>query len=477
MPSVRRLVLTDLDRGIVHEFRDAEVRIGRDPACEVCVADAPASAGLAAVHARIVPRPTGWSLSDERTPSGTHVNHVRLVGSDQAILGTGDIIRLGTGTAARRFRVARIETLQPRNTAPVRASDLTSDSDVSATRIAASAVGGAAAGAAAGTAALASRGGFSASMITGAAVAGAAAGAAGIAVAADADGDSARRASRLFESLGRTADPAPTAASIWAGAVVGTVITATAAGGYQAIRVERERPSAVTVAAADAPAEAGAASDRPDRIAPAIDAGSAPVEARDAGPEAARLEAAAARMGHVVAEVTAWYRGRPVRLAGIVLSRAGDVASAAVAVRAADGSAPDSVVVRWPDGMARRAAPRASARGVGMLALHGWSGQWLADEGRGALRDRPSWTAVVGIDRDALSPAVTLSTSAARATADGEVEVRGASERLLPGSALVDQDGRIVGVWLGGGRGVPLARALDLLTRGGRTAGAPSRGD
>lgn len=514
---VRRLVLTDLDRGTVHEFRDADVRIGRDPACELPVVEAPAGAEIAGVHARLAPRATGWCLTDERTKGGTFVNHVRLVGSDQAILRTGDVIRLGIGAGARRYRVARIETLAgQRPPAPVGKSADGAREGVSDVRLAAGAVGGAslasaaaalaprasnaqlAAGAAAGTAVASAAAGVAATRLRPssagsaaaaptaspggaapvanvalgvAAVAGAAAGTAGVAsIAGGNKGLEAWRATRLFEAAGSADSAAPSAAakaggSTWAGIAAGTLVVAGSAGAYQVMqpgqapgtRVVIESPAAATGSAPASPdAQAGAA---PFAGAPAP-GGAAPASA--ASESARKLAAAASSAGNIIGDVSAWYRGRRVRVTGVVMAEAGTMLTSAEAVRGPDGVRPDSVVVSWPRGGRHRAVPGAVAGTLGAITLQGWHGQWLGAAAQGDASSTPAWVAVVGFDRQNTAPVV-VAAEAAAARTSGVVEVRGASDRLLAGAALVDARGYVVGIWTGGARGVPLADALRLV--------------
>lgn len=509
---VRRIVLTDLDRGTVHEFRDADVRIGRDPACELPVVEAPAAAEIAGVHARLAPRPTGWCLTDERTKGGTFVNHVRLVGSDQAILRTGDVIKLGAGAGARRYRVARIETVAASRQGPPPARTDTRHEEAADVRLVAGAVGGAtvataaalapratnaqlAGGAAAGTVVASaaagvaatrgrtstgttpqgrgtgSNGSASSATVGVAAAAGAVAGTAGVAGAVSGAGGLEQwRASRLFEAAGDTgaakAAPAKAAGSgMWAGVAAGAVAVAGATGGYQmwrsdvdsSPRVVVAQPAGTPGAAAVAAPAGGTGGNAPSSATGATDAATA--AARDAASQ--RLGAAAGAAGNVIADISAWYRGRRVRVSGLVVAEQGLVVTVREAVRSQAGATPDSIIVAWPHGGRHRAVPRQDASGLGVIALQGWRGQWLGTAAQGDASGTPSWTAIVGFDRDEPRPIVVAAEASAVRGADA-VDVRGASERLLPGSVLVDAGGRVTGVWLGAGRAAPLVDAIRL---------------
>ena len=507
---MRRLVLTDLDRGTVHEFRDADVRIGRDPACELPVVEAPAGAEIAGVHARLAPRATGWCLTDERTKGGTFVNHVRLVGSDQAILRTGDVIRLGAGAGARRYRVARIENVAAPKQAPPPARASTTRDEAADIRLAAGAVGGAsvataaalapratnaqlAGGAAAGTvvataaagvaagrakSAAAQSSGNGSANVGVAAAAGAVAGTAGVAgvvsgVSGNAGGLEQWRASRLFEAAGDSGQAATaaakggTSAGVWTGVTVGAMAVAGAAGGYQMWRSDTNagpRVVIASVAETGTPAASRAAATAGTGAMPS--AGTPSADAADAAraTAAARLGAAAGAAGNLIADVTAYYGGRRVRLTGVVLAESGALVSVREAVRNGAGAKPDSVIVGWPHGGRHRAVPKVEADGLGLLTLQAWRGQWLGTAAYGEAGATPAWTAVVGFDRDDPRPVVVAAEAAATQGASG-LDVRGASERLLPGSALVDAQGHVVGVWLGAGKAAPLAAALRLVER------------
>jgi hypothetical protein len=516
---VRRLVLTDLDRGTVHEFRDADVRIGRDPACELPVVEAPAGAEIAGVHARLAPRATGWCLTDERTKGGTFVNHVRLVGSDQAILRTGDVIRLGVGSGARRYRVARIETLaSPRPASPSGARADGAREAAADMRLAAGAVGGAslasaaaalaprasnaqlAAGAAAGTAVASAAAGVASSRLRTssagtsaaapaaagssgvpaanaalgvAAVAGAAAGTAGVAsLAGSGKGLESWRAARLFEAAGSLDSAAPAAAAkaganTWAGIAAGTMVVAGAAGAYQVMRPTDAAGARVVIAAvADAGGSTSVTTPASNPASASTDgakeSASAAIAPKAESESARRLAAAAGSAGNVLGEVSAWYRGRRVRVTGIVMAEAGTMLTAAEAVSGPAGARPDSIVVSWPRGGKHRAVPGATAGALGVITLQQWRGQWLGQAAQGDASSTPTWVAIVGFDRDNAAPVVVAGEAAAARVANA-VEVRDASDRLLPGAPVVDARGYVVGLWTGGARGVPLADALRLV--------------
>lgn len=414
---VRRIILTDLDRGTIHEFRDVDVRIGRDAACELMVVEAPASADIGGVHARLAPRPTGWCLTDERSRGGTFVNHVRLVGSDQAILRTGDVIRLGIGPAARRYRVARIEAIaNPRRTpAPGKVEVPRGAAD---REIATGAVGGAVAATAA--AAAAPRNAHLA-----------AAAAAGTAVASMAVG---------VANASNGATPPPSVASgtgSFTGGAVSSVWTGVAA-------------SAIAAAGAGGAVAWQPKTDRAPRTA--------------AAQPAAAITTAVGAAGNVLADVSAWYGGRRVRVTGLVVSEGGLVVTVRDAVLGPDGAAPDSVVASWPHGGRHRGAPQRVADGLGVLALQRWQGQWLGAAAYGTPTATATPAVLVGFDRDSPRPALVAAGASVSGTA-GTIDVYGASDRLLPGSALVNTDGQVIGLWLGRGRAASLDEALRIASR------------
>ena len=443
---VRRIILTDLDRGTVHEFRDVDVRIGREAACELMVVEAPASADIGGVHARLAPRPTGWCLTDERSRGGTFVNHVRLVGSDQAILRTGDVIRLGIGPAARRYRVARIETVaNPRRTqAPGRVEVPQGTGDM---EIATGAVGGAAAATAAAAraprnahlAAAAAAGTVVASMTVG--VAGASTGGPAAPPLAPRPGSGAFSGAWTGASTGAWT-------GAWTGASTGAS-TGVWTGVWTGVAA-----SAIAVAGAVAGA-GGAVAWRP---------------ANDRAPLTVALQPAAAvrtavgAAGNILADVSAWYGGRRVRATGLVVSEGGLVVTVRDAVLGPDGAAPDSVVVSWPHGGRHRGVPQRVADRLGVIALQQWQGQWLGAAAHGTPAATATPTVLVGFDRDSSRPALVASEASA-AGAGAAIDVRGASDRLLPGSALVNVEGRVVGLWLGRGRAASLDEALRIAYR------------
>jgi hypothetical protein len=68
---------------------DAELRLGRNPDCELLLSDPQASR----LHARLRPTPDGVLLTDEGSTNGTRVNGKRIRGS--ALLRDGDTIAIG----------------------------------------------------------------------------------------------------------------------------------------------------------------------------------------------------------------------------------------------------------------------------------------------------------------------------------------------------------------------------------------------
>ncbi|MDX2184659.1 MAG: FHA domain-containing protein [Gemmatimonadaceae bacterium] len=516
---MRRIILTDLDRGTVHEFRDADVRIGRDAACELQIAEAPASADIGGVHARLAPRPTGWCLTDERSAGGTFVNHVRLVGNDQAILRTGDVLRLGSGAGARRFRVARVESAMAPKQAPAvaagaPAATATIRQEASDLRLAAGAVGGAvaataaavpratnaqlAAGAAAGTAVasagvaaasgLAAKGKgakgpngrqTSSAALTGAAAAGAVAATGGVAgVAAVGGGTEAWRASTIFRAAGDTASIAPKAgaASLWAGVVAGTVLVTATATGIAAARgsggTANRAPVAATagqVGGASAAAPGGNASDGDASESDASDTAEPTSESRpaaDAPKSASRLAATASAVGNILADVEGWRGGTRVRLTGLVVGEGGIVVTSDAL--GASGRL-DSIVARSPYGGPHAGKLVARSGGVSVLSVPSWDGQWLGPSAVGSATTIPTWSAVVGYDRLTTKSMLSAAEGAAAMTSTA-IEVRGVSDRLLPGAALVSDDGRVVGLWLGDGRAMPMQQVLAAARGAGQRA-------
>lgn len=496
---MRRIILTDLDRGTVHEFRDSDVRIGRDAACELQIAEAPASAEIGSVHARLAPRPTGWCLTDERSAGGTFVNHVRLVGNDQAILRTGDVLRLGSGAGARRFRVARVESAMAPKQAPpavaVPAATQTVRTEASDLRLAAGAIGGAVAataaavpratnaqlagGAAAGTA-VASAGVAAASglaakgkgakgptgrqtsgaALSGAAAAGAVAATGGVAgVAAVGGGTEAWRASTIFRAAGDSAALAPkaSAASLWAGVVAGTVLVTAAATGIASAR----RPGETGDRAPTVAATVGTASAAASGASAASESGSAESKASatagDAAPTgAARLSSTAAAVGNILADLEGWRGGTRVRLTGLVVGEGGVMVTSDAL--GASGRL-DSLVARTPYGGVHRGQLVSRAAGVAVVSVPSWDGQWLGPSAVGSATTIPTWSAVIGYDRMNAKTTLAAAEGAAAVTST-VIEVRGVSDRLLPGGALVSEDGRVVGLWLGDGHAMPMQQVL-----------------
>jgi pSer/pThr/pTyr-binding forkhead associated (FHA) protein len=73
---------------------DGELRLGRNPECELLLDDPQASR----LHARLRPTPEGVLLTDEGSTNGTRVNGKKVSGS--ALLRDGDNIAIG-GTKLR----------------------------------------------------------------------------------------------------------------------------------------------------------------------------------------------------------------------------------------------------------------------------------------------------------------------------------------------------------------------------------------
>lgn len=76
------------DGGKVHEIPRRGITIGRDPSCDVVLADPEVSRR----HATIAPSLQGYMLTDS-SANGTHVNGVRVDGT--VLLGMHDVVRLG----------------------------------------------------------------------------------------------------------------------------------------------------------------------------------------------------------------------------------------------------------------------------------------------------------------------------------------------------------------------------------------------
>lgn len=93
--AIPGVVLVGLDRGFERtrwELREQLSVIGRDPECQVRLADSSVSRR----HAQIVRQPTGYFVSDLQSSNGTAVNGVPL--DAPAVLRTGDLVRVGEVT-------------------------------------------------------------------------------------------------------------------------------------------------------------------------------------------------------------------------------------------------------------------------------------------------------------------------------------------------------------------------------------------
>jgi pSer/pThr/pTyr-binding forkhead associated (FHA) protein/S1-C subfamily serine protease len=109
MPFLR---LRDLNTDRQLEFEASEVRIGRDPGCELPEAG-PGSEVVSGSHARLRERGGSWTIEDEGSRNGTFVDEKRLVPNTPAQLAAGSVI--GLGARGPRYRV---EAVAKRSAAP-----------------------------------------------------------------------------------------------------------------------------------------------------------------------------------------------------------------------------------------------------------------------------------------------------------------------------------------------------------------------
>lgn len=89
VPSLRLEIHTRRRRAVYQDFAQAEVILGRDPACDVPLADRSVSER----HACLRFRGGHWWLEDLRSAKGTRLNHHRL--SRPTALAVGDEIECG----------------------------------------------------------------------------------------------------------------------------------------------------------------------------------------------------------------------------------------------------------------------------------------------------------------------------------------------------------------------------------------------
>jgi pSer/pThr/pTyr-binding forkhead associated (FHA) protein len=89
------IVLVGLDRGFGDtrwEVRESPSVVGRDPDCQVCLADP----SISRRHAQIVRQPSGFFIADLQSSNGTSVNGEPL--EAPVLLHSGDLIRVGDVT-------------------------------------------------------------------------------------------------------------------------------------------------------------------------------------------------------------------------------------------------------------------------------------------------------------------------------------------------------------------------------------------
>jgi pSer/pThr/pTyr-binding forkhead associated (FHA) protein len=87
-PSIRLQIHTGR-RALYQNFAQVEVTLGRDPECDLPLADR----SLSARHARLKFRRGQWWLEDLKSANGTRLNHHRL--SRPTVLAVGDEIKCG----------------------------------------------------------------------------------------------------------------------------------------------------------------------------------------------------------------------------------------------------------------------------------------------------------------------------------------------------------------------------------------------
>jgi pSer/pThr/pTyr-binding forkhead associated (FHA) protein len=89
IPQLSLLVQTDEAPPILHNFQQAEITIGRDPACECALTDEVVSTH----HARLSYHHTQWWLEDLESKNGTRLNQETLTLPTVVI--SGDEIQCG----------------------------------------------------------------------------------------------------------------------------------------------------------------------------------------------------------------------------------------------------------------------------------------------------------------------------------------------------------------------------------------------
>lgn len=89
VPSLRLRLRTRNQRSVYQEFSQAEVMLGRDPWCDVLIADKSVSAR----HARLSFHDGQWWVEDLASTNGTRLNHERL--SRPTVVTAGDEITCG----------------------------------------------------------------------------------------------------------------------------------------------------------------------------------------------------------------------------------------------------------------------------------------------------------------------------------------------------------------------------------------------
>jgi len=88
-PPIRLEMRTGNRRGVIRQFTQPEVTLGRDPASDVPLADK----AVSAQHAQLRYHHGQWWISDLGSRNGTQLNRQKLQGP--TVLTTGDEIRCG----------------------------------------------------------------------------------------------------------------------------------------------------------------------------------------------------------------------------------------------------------------------------------------------------------------------------------------------------------------------------------------------
>lgn len=83
------LILERGDERVAHTFSQANIVVGREPGCELCVPDTTVSAR----HARFIYRQDHWWVEDLNSRNGTYLNQEKV--TLPIVLTNGDTIRCG----------------------------------------------------------------------------------------------------------------------------------------------------------------------------------------------------------------------------------------------------------------------------------------------------------------------------------------------------------------------------------------------